>query len=167
MPHPMNRIDHFVWVAKAENVTNYVDKLSALFDVEFDHRYGPDFDSPIDLYVSWQAGLEVVAPIPNADGSAFDPQTQAAAFALAARLAEHGEGPFALVFRVPDLEAATERLRARGHSINSITPKLGSREARIAQNARWTKNVLDIDETFVDSFLGVHLLLGAFQYPDE
>lgn len=167
MPDVMNRIDHFAWVARAQNIAQYVDRLRLIFDRGFDHRYGPDYGSPIDMYIDWQGGLEVIAPVPNADGAPFDPRTQATAHKLQAHLDEHGEGPFGLIFRVPDLAAATARLNGLGYDIQDVVPGSPGREARVRSVAQWTKHVIDIDERFVEKFLGTNLLLGAFEYPDE
>jgi hypothetical protein len=164
----MNRLDHFAWVVRAENIERYVAKVAEVFDREFDHRYGPENDgSPINAYVDWVGGLEVIAPIPNEDGSPFDPTTQPVAHALATHLEEHGEGAFGVIFRVPDLAAAAERLNAIGYDVRTVAPHLANREARLARNASWTKNVIDIDEALVEKFLNTHLIIGAFEYPDE
>ena len=167
MPSPMNRLDHVVWVAHAHNVARYADKLATIFDCEFDHRYGPDYDSPIDLYLSVQAGLELIAPVPNADGTAFDPRKQATAAMLAQHLDERGEGAFSIVFRVPDLKAAADRLNGHGYNVGAVVPGSPDRAARTAAISAWTKNIQDIDERFVGQFLGMNLLIGQFEFPDE
>jgi hypothetical protein len=162
----MNRLDHFVWVVHAENIEQYVHELSELFDVEFDYRDGPRSDgTPLQTYVAWDAGLEVIAPF--ADPDARPIAEHPVARRLAAHLEEHGEGAFGVVVRVPSLAGATDRAARLGWEVDSVAPHLADKSKRMAVHAAWTTKILDIQESFVGKFLNTMLIVGEFEYPGE
>ena len=166
MPDPMKRIDHFVWVVRPENIKAYVEKLSALFDVQFDFRDGPANDgSPVQTYVSWDAGLELIAPFAHPDARPI--AEHAVAREISAHLEEHGEGPFGIVMRVENVAAEVERLRELGYDVSSVAPHLGSKDDRTRVLRAWTDRLLYLEEAFVDDFLKTKLIIGEFEYPDE
>lgn len=166
MTGTMNRVDHFVWVVRAENIKAYVEQFSALFDVEFEFRDGPKNDgSPVQTYVAWDAGLELIAPFPSPDARPVADHPVASA--LTKHLEEHGEGAFGVVFRVPNLEKAIERARELGYTPSSVAPHLANKEQRMKTHSAWTTKILDIHESFISKFLNTHLILGEFEYPDE
>lgn len=162
----MNRVDHVVWVVRAENIKQYVEEFTALYGVDFDFRDGPRNDrSPVQTYVAWDAGLELIAPFESPDARPIAEHPVASK--LAAHLDEHGEGIFGVVFRVPDLEEAVARASALGYAPSSVAPHLADKAARMKTHGAWTKKVLDIHETFISTFLNTHVIFGEFEYPDE
>lgn len=162
----MKRIDHFVWVVKPDNIQRYVQQLSALFDVEFDFRDGPANDgSPVQTYVSWDAGLELIAPFPHPDARAIE--DHAVAREISAHLEANGEGPFGVVMRVQNIAAERERLRALGYEVSAVAPHLGSNEERTRVLSAWTDRLLQLEEAFVCDFLNTKLIIGELAYPDE
>lgn len=50
VPQITNRVDHVVWMCRPENYEAYVQKLSALFDCEFEARDG---GAEFGLHISW------------------------------------------------------------------------------------------------------------------
>jgi len=162
----MNRLDHFVWVVEPENIKKYVDQLSDLFEIKFDFRDGPRSDgTPLQTYVCWDAGLEIIAPFadPVAKPIADHPVAQR----LAAFLEEKGEGPFGVVIRVPDMQATNERAKKLGWQVDAVAPHLADKATRQAVHAAWTSRILDIQETFLGKFLNTMLIVGEFEYPDD
>jgi hypothetical protein len=157
--NPLPRIDHFIWVAQAENVERYVHLLSELLGVRFDHYDGPSYETNafgIHTYVSWDAGLEVVAPLGDGDQVASHFQ---------AFLAESGEAPYGFVLGVDNLSAACDRARRAGFDVSALlqTPDT---ELRRSLLHRWTSRVADCQEVLVGEMVGIRTMIGQFDYVD-
>jgi 4-hydroxyphenylpyruvate dioxygenase-like putative hemolysin len=149
------RIDHFIWVVRQENLETYVDQARRIFDAEFEHMHGPTLaGTDRDCYVSWDAGLEFIAPLGRAD------PTSAAFLDF---LEKHGEGPWGFVFAVEDLAQAVSRARAHGCPVGELvqSPESGTRHAMMS---RWTSRVDDVREIYVDKFLGTGVMFGDINY---
>jgi predicted enzyme related to lactoylglutathione lyase len=156
---PRRRIDHFIWVARPENVERYVKLISEALGAEFDHCNGPSYEAPsfsIHSYMSWESGLEVVAPVGDDDPVASHFQEF---------LAQHGEGPYGFVFGVDDLDDAAARARAAGHQVSGLlqTPDTDLRQALLR---RWTTKVTDCREMLVGEMFGIRAMIGSFVYAD-
>src|SRR5690606_24107721 len=85
-----DHVDHVAWICHAENLEANVSKLSALCRVDFGEPSVRD-DIGLTIYLSWEAGLEIVAPHPQRtpyNGLLHD------------RLAQRGEGMWGVVFGV-------------------------------------------------------------------
>jgi hypothetical protein len=141
-----NRIDHFVWVVHEENLDQYVKKFSDLFQTTFEEFDGKN---GARIFVSWETGFEFATPTGDGLGG----------HGLKAHLDAHGEGPFAIVFRVPDIEAASERAKELDWPVSSSV--LGNDESDLV----WTA-VSRVREQFVGPFLGTMLLFGQIDYRD-
>ncbi len=141
-----NRIDHFVWAVRPEYLAGYLAQLSDLFDTEFEEFDGK---SGARILISWDTGLEFA--VPSGEGARGDE--------LRAYLDKKGEGPFAIVFRVPDIESASKRAMQLGWPVGDSL--LGSEEA----DRSWTR-VTRVREQFVGPFLNTMLLFGQIDYAD-
>lgn len=100
----VNHIDHVTWISSPENLAANVAKLEKLADARlqrFDRK-----DMGFTMYLSWEAGLEVVSPM--AEPTPFNQ-------ALHDRLRTHGEGIMAVVYGVRDLEKHKARVEALGY----------------------------------------------------
>ncbi|MBF6334104.1 hypothetical protein [Nocardia transvalensis] len=142
-----NRIDHFTWLVEPENLPRYVKQMSELFETTFDEVFNES--AGVRALISWDAGLEFAAPygdLPAAD-------------ALRAVLAERGEGPFAIVVRVPSIDASSERAAALGWPIDRQLLEL---EAGVSS----TTKVTSARERVIGSFLNTSLLFGEIEYAD-
>src|SRR5208282_1274379 len=120
--HPMkdtNRIDHFVWVVRLENLDGYVKQFSELLGTTFEEFAG---GNGAHIFVSWETGFEFAAPTDEGPGG----------HGLRAHLDAHGEGPFAIVFRVPDIEASSKHATGLGWPVSANT--LGNDESDL----KWT-----------------------------
>ena len=101
-----NRLDHVAWVCFASNFERNIELLSKLGGRPLD---GPH-DKPeigIRIAISWETGLEVIAPIPG---------SEAPAACGANRILERGEGIYGILFGVADMEVALERARSAGYT---------------------------------------------------
>lgn len=104
-----NHIDHVTWISHFQNIEKNVAALEKLTEaklVRFDRN-----DMGFVMYLSWEAGLEVVAPLP--ERSAFNQ-------ALYERLQTHGEGILGVVFGVRDLEKHKARLETLGMAVGPL-----------------------------------------------
>ncbi|MCM6773085.1 VOC family protein [Nocardia sp. CDC159] len=152
-----NRIDHFVWLVEPENLSRYVKQMSELFETTFD-EFRNESGGALVL-ISWDAGLEFTAPYGDSP----------AANALRAVLAERGEGPCAVVVRVPSVDASSERAAALGWPIDA--PQSGywgelGRQSVELENMSWTTKVTSMRERVIGSFLNTTLLFGEIEYAD-
>jgi hypothetical protein len=152
------RIDHFIWVVRPENIGRYVAEAEDLFGVSFEHMHGPSLaGTSRDCYVSWEAGLEFMAPLGRDDPtSAFFLQY----------LEEHGEGPWGFVFGVDSLSQSVARAQAAGYEVGEIVQGQDT-DARTAMMRRWTCKVSDVREVHVGSFLGTQIMFGDIDYLED
>lgn len=106
----INHVDHVQWVCYPENIARNVELLSIIFDTELE---GPVFEEEkgFILYVGWESGLEVIAPmarVTDFNRSFHD------------YLAQHGEGLQTIVFGVRNIEKHRERMLALGYEASDI-----------------------------------------------
>ena len=149
----MKRINHFVWLVRAENVGGYVQKLESLLDTKFELTS----DESADAYVNWDSRLELVAPAGGDSPGANH---------LRGILEQKGEGPFALAIRVPDLDGAAKQARSVGFEVGpELTPS--DPAERLAGIRSFTEKVDDIREIPIGEFLGLSLLLCEVEYAEE
>ena len=143
MPQITNRIDHVAWMCRPENHDAYVDKLAKLFDIEFEaDDGGPEFG--LRLTWSWSAGLEVLSPV----GTELPYAKMCWQY-----LEKRGEGLFAVVMGVNDVERSIERARALGYQPSPLLylPKT---------DKPWLKRVQECTESVLDVFLDQNLAVG-------
>jgi hypothetical protein len=93
------RIDHVVISVYPDSFRPFVDRLSKALGISF-MEYRRE-ESGLMIALSWDAGLEVVAPMQE-KGRIWE------------RLKEKGEGSVAIVFGVENLEDAVRRAEAAG-----------------------------------------------------
>jgi len=99
----INHIDHVTWISRPENIEENAVALERLTEaklVRFERK-----EMGFVMYLSWEAGLEIVAPLPQRTD--FNQ-------ALYDRLETHGEGVLAVVFGVRDLDKHKARLESIG-----------------------------------------------------
>jgi len=98
-----NHIDHVTWISSLENIAMNVAALERITEAKFT-RFDRH-DMGFVMYLSWEAGLEVVAPMTNRTD--FNQ-------ALHEHLRTRGEGVLGVVFGVRDLEQHKARLESLG-----------------------------------------------------
>ena len=143
MPQITNRIDHVAWMCKPENHDAYVDKLSKLFNIEFEaDDGGPDFGMRITW--SWSAGLEVLSPA----GEDLPPSQMGWNF-----LKKKGEGLFAVVMGVDDVEDTIAHARTLGYNPSDLfsLPKT---------EKPWRQRVQECTESVLEHWLDGNLAIG-------
>jgi hypothetical protein len=98
-----NHVDHVAWVSRPENLEANVTKLEQLTGAKltrFDRH-----DLGFIMCISWEAGLEVVAPMKQpTDFNQW----------LNHWLDTRGEGVIGIIFGVQDLDAHAARLKTHG-----------------------------------------------------
>jgi hypothetical protein len=143
VPQITNRIDHVAWMCRPENHDAYVEKLSKLFDITFEaDDGGPEFG--LRMTWSWSAGLEVLSPA----GTELPYSKMCWQY-----LEKRGEGLFAVVMGVSDVEKSISRAKALGYE---PSPLLHLPET----NKPWLKRVQECTESVLDVFLDQNLAVG-------
>ena len=99
-PQAINHVNLVGVVVHLANVQKYVDLFSRVLGVTFDELIVNQEGGRVAA-VSWDAGLEVIAPL-HEEGSYWD------------RLQKFGEGTCTIVFGVPDIDDAISRAGAAG-----------------------------------------------------
>jgi hypothetical protein len=99
----INHVDHVAWICRYENVEEHVARLETLSGVTLQRFERTEYG----LYIcaNWESGLELLSPLPERtafNGPLYD------------HLDAHGEGVYAVVFGVPDLEKHKDYLAAKG-----------------------------------------------------
>lgn len=145
MPQITNRIDHVAWMVRPENHDASVEKLSKLFGITFEaDDGGPDFGLRITW--SWSAGLEVLSPC----GDRAIPHCQMGWDFLERK----GEGLFAMVFGVKDVQATIDHAKTLGYEpspLLSLPPT----------DKDWRKRVQDCTESVIEHWLDGNLAIGS------
>jgi hypothetical protein len=154
----LNRVDHFIWVVRPENIARYVEQATRLFGVEFEHMHGPTVaGTDRDCYVSFDAGLEFMAPLGRGDATSAQ---------FLDYLEEHGEGPWGFVFGVADLGEPSARARAAGFPVGELVQS-DDPQARERAMRSWTAHVRDAREIYVGTFLGTEIMFGDMRYAGD
>ena len=99
----INHIDHVAWICRYENVEEHVARLEALSGVTLQRFERTEYG--LNICANWESGLELLSPMPERtdfNGALYD------------HLDAHGEGVYAVVFGVPDLEKHKHYLAGKG-----------------------------------------------------
>ncbi len=141
-----NHIDHVAWISRLENIEANVAKLERLADAKLERFVFKEMG--FVMYVSWEAGLEVVAP--TTEPTEFNQ-------ALRERLETRGEGVAAVVYGVRDIEKSKARLERLG-----ITPGPLMEDH---PESPWHHKLV-LKERFADEFLGSSFIMGDIDYAE-
>lgn len=143
----VNRVDHVAWIVRHENVDEQVTRLEELAGVTL-QRFERQ-DAGILICVNWNAGLEILAPLPGR--GAFNA-------ALHDHLDRQGEGVFAVVFGVDSLDRQQQRLAALGYEVGP--------EVDDHPDSPWHHRLV-LRERIAGPFLGGFFTLGDIAYADD
>lgn len=105
----VNHVDHVTYISWPHTIQENLAQLSALSGATFT-RFDRH-DMGFTMYLSWEAGLEVVTPM---EGSTDFNQL------LYGWLEERGEGLMGVVFGIRDLEQHRQRLEAQGFEVGPV-----------------------------------------------
>ena len=104
-----NHVDHVAWISRLENIEANVAQLEKLADAKLTRFQREDMG--FVMYISWEAGLEVVAPLEKP--TEFNQ-------ILRDWLATRGEGVMSVVFGVKDLDKHKARLEKQGFEVGPL-----------------------------------------------
>jgi hypothetical protein len=105
----INHVDHVAWISHLETIEANVAELEKLTNAKLTRFQREDMG--FVMYISWEAGLEVVAPLEKP--TEFNQ-------VLREWLATRGEGVMSVVFGVKDLDAHKARLEALGIPVGPL-----------------------------------------------
>lgn len=143
----INHVDHVAWICRYENVEANVARLEELSGVKL-QRFARE-ELGIYICANWEAGLELLVPLPTRtefNGALYD------------HLDAHGEGVYAVVFGVPDLEKHKAHLEAKGHEIGP--------EVDDSADSPWHHKMV-LRERHAGYFLTNAFVLGQIDYGDD
>lgn len=144
----IDHVDHVTWVCHQAEIDASAARLGALCDVELQGPWVRE-DLGLTIYLSWDAGLEIVAPHPRPT-----PFNQM----LHDHLGQHGEGMFAVVFGVKDIEAARKRARALGYEPSELMTE--------SADAPWAGKHERLLESVIGRFLNTTFICGQIDYAE-
>jgi hypothetical protein len=143
----VNHIDHVTWISRLETLEANVAELEKLSGAKL-QRFQRE-DMGFVMYISWEAGLEVVAPMNRPTD--FNK-------ALSDYLAARGEGIMGVVFGVDDLEKHKARLEALGFEVGPEMDDLPTSPWHHKLNLRERAGGFVMNSAFI---------LGDIDYADE
>jgi hypothetical protein len=142
----IDHVDHVVWVCRPDGIDAYAAQLGALCDAELLGPWSRD-DLGMTLYLSWDAGLEIVAP--HAERTPFNAM-------FYDHLEAHGEGLLGIVFGVRDIEAARERAKQLGYEPGPLMTE--------SDEAPWAGKHDALLESIVGRFMNTTFIFGQIDY---
>lgn len=142
-----NHIDHVTWISRFENIEENVAALERLTGAKL-ARFERE-DMGFVMYLSWEAGLEIVAPLPQR--SDFNQ-------ALYDRLETHGEGILGVVFGVRDLNQHKARLESLGLTVGPLMDD--------HPDSPWHHQLV-LRERMAPPFINSWFILGDIDYADD
>jgi len=143
----INHIDHITWASYLDSFEDNVARMEEATEIKlqpFDNE-----ELGFRMYLSWEAGIEIMAPLPYR--TEFN--TPIHEF-----LEKCGEGVYAVVFGVRDLEATRERLEKLGYFIG---PRMGEEDASV-----WDGKLI-LRERIGPQIMNSWLVLGELNYRDD
>jgi hypothetical protein len=143
----INHIDHVTWISHLETIEANVAELEKLAGAKL-QRFERE-DMGFVMYISWEAGLEVVAPMK--EPTDFNR-------ALSDYLAARGEGIMGVVYGVDNLEKHKARLEALGYEVGPEMDDLPTSPWHHKLNLRERVGGMVMNSTFI---------LGDIDYADE
>lgn len=135
-------VDHVAWVSRPENLDANVAELERLSDVKLIRKVSEA--QGITVCISWEAGLEIVAPIGDAT-----PVSRM----LNKHLDEHGESVLAVIFGVDDIEMEKARLDGLGYAVGPLIR--GTHNDRISVKERYAADIM-----------GTKFTMGEIEYAE-
>jgi hypothetical protein len=142
-----NHIDHVAWISRPENIEANVAQLEKLADAKLTRFERKDMG--FVMYISWEAGLEVVAPLEVP--TEFNQM-------LRDCLETRGEGVMSVVFGVRDLDRHKARLEALGIEVGPLMDD--------HPDSPW-HNQLTLWERMAGTVMNSCFILGDIDYGDN
>ena len=143
-----NHIDHVAWISRPQNIEANVAQLEKLADAKLTRFERKDMG--FVMYISWEAGLEVVGAAPEVP-TEFNQM-------LRDWLETRGEGVMSVVFGVRDLDRHKARLEALGIEVGPLMDD--------HPDSPW-HNQLTLWERMAGTVMNSCFILGDIDYADN
>jgi hypothetical protein len=143
----VNHVDHVTWISRLANIEQHVADLEAITDgnlLRFERE-----DMVFVMYIDWDAGLEVVAPM--------DAKTDFNQ-GMHDWLDTRGEGLMGIVFGVENLEKHKEKLEAKGMFVGPLMDDLPT--------SPWHHRLV-MRERIAPAAINSMIVLGQIDYADD
>lgn len=143
----INHVDHVAWISRPENLDANVaqlEKLTGATLTRFSRR-----DMGFTMCISWEAGLEVVAPME--ERTDFNQW-------LWSELEVKGEGVSSVVFGVKDLDAHKSRLEKMGFVVGEMMDD--------HPDSPWHHSLV-LRERMAGEAINTNIVLGDIDYQDD
>jgi hypothetical protein len=144
-----NRLDHVAWVCFPDNFARNLELLSGLGGTPLD---GPH-DKPeigIRIAISWETGLELISPVRG---------SEAEAAVAAKQILERGEGIYAVLFGVDDMQAALRRARSAGYTPGTLI------QGGSDPNVPWAGKYKTFLESHIGKIMNTDFMYCFVEYP--
>ena len=143
----INHVDHVAWLSRPENLDANVAQLEKLTGATLTRFARADMG--FTMCISWEAGLEVVAPMEQrTDFNQW----------LWSELERKGEGVTSVVFGVKDLDAHKARLARLGVEVGPLMDD--------HPDSPW-HNRLVLREHMAGEAINTNIILGDIDYADD
>jgi hypothetical protein len=143
----INHVDHVAWLSRPENLDANVAQLEKITGATL-ARFARK-DMGFTMCISWEAGLEVVAPM--------EERTEFNAW-LWSELEKKGEGVTSVVFGVKDLDAHKARLEALGIPVGPLMDD--------HPDSPWHDKLVLWERT-AGEVMNTNIVFGDIDYADE
>ena len=143
----INHVDHVAWLSRPENLDANVAQLEKLTGATLTRFARADMG--FTMCISWEAGLEVVAPhVERTDFNSW----------LWSELERKGEGVTSVVFGVKDLDAHKARLAKLGFEVGPLMDD--------HPDSPWHDKLV-LWERMAGEAIGTNIILGDIDYADD
>jgi hypothetical protein len=149
----------FVWVVRLENLERHAGRLAALLDADFEGVAIPGGR----VAMSWDAGLELIAPEPRELRPVAGKLDEATTDVHYDHVVNQGEGPWSVVLRVADIGAFRDRAARLGYDPSPLLQEADPSRRRDWYRS-WTRKVIEQRETRLPGLLGLRLMAGQVTY---
>ena len=144
----INHIDHVTWISRLQTIEKNVADLESVTGGKL-LRFQRE-DMGFVMYIDWDAGLEVVAPM--------DERTEFNV-SLHDWLEARGEGLMGVVFGVNDLEKHKDQLEAKGIPVGPVMDDLPT--------SPWHHRLMLRERAVLQPVIGSSIILGQIDYADD
>lgn len=142
----INHVDHVAWLCRPENLDGHVEQLEKLTGAKLTRFERADMG--FTMCISWEAGLEVVAPME--ERTTFNSW-------LWSEVESKGEGVTSVVFGVKDLDWHKARLEKMGFDVGPLMDDHPS--------APWHDKLV-LWERVAGQAINTNIVLGDIDYQD-
>jgi len=143
----INHVDHVAWLVRPENLDTHVGQLEKLTGATLTRFARADMG--FTMCISWEAGLEVVAPM--VERTEFNQW-------LWSELERKGEGVTSVVFGVKDLDWHKARLETMGFEVGPLMDD--------HPDSPW-HHKLELWERVAGEAINTNIILGDIDYADD